>query len=183
MNQEAVILSKHNLDVSNIDILANDLASRLNLNIEFGHYDFKNNSFNLYGAITNDPKEPFFKLFPQNNDHPDEVNFVLELGEGAHVIYKEILNLILPFPLEYDDLYEEHKSNPKGLFSDGLLKNWLDELLKLGADEIYFISDFGKPGPNGEHYDEKKYSWSEYKRIIISHFTYFIEPKQLILNQ
>jgi hypothetical protein len=36
MNQEAKIISKHNLDLSSIEKLANDIGNRLNSNVKYG---------------------------------------------------------------------------------------------------------------------------------------------------
>lgn len=180
---EATIIAKHNLNVSNIDSLANDIASRLNINIEFGIFDFKSNKLIASGHIINDENNPTYYLFPQNNNHPEEVNYVLELGDEAKLIYKEIISLMLPFPLEYDDLIEEHTSNPEGLFTGGNLKTSLEGLQKLGAQKIYFIGDYNTAQSGINYNDEKNYTWNEFTDIIQNHVHHFIEPKQLTVNQ
>lgn len=174
---EANIVAKHNLNISSMEALANDLASRLSLNIEFGNYDFKNDNFIVLGSSTNTPGAPFFKLFPENSSFPNEVSFILELGDGAQKIFKEIINLTLPYPLAYNDLYEEHLDNPKGLLSKGILNDWLEELLKLGADKIYFIEDYNSDQSGLNYNDEKNYTWEEFTGVVHKHMNHFIEPK------
>lgn len=180
---EAVILSKHSLDISSIAALAHDLANRLNINIEFGKFDFKNDKLIVLDSIISNHNEPIYSLFPQNNHTPDEVHYVLELGDEAKLIYKNILSLMLPFQLEYEDLYQEHISNPDGLNDNDYLKTSINKLQKLGAQEVYFIGDYNTAQSGINHNDEKNYTWLEFTEIIHKHFNHFIEPKQLIVNR
>lgn len=175
---EPTIIGKHNLDVSSLEALANDLASRLNLNIEFGLNDFANDTFISSGAITTNDTPYFFRLFPEKMNQPDEVSYILELGDGAKIIYKEIVNLNLPYPLAFDDLKEEHFNNPRGILTEGILKDWIEDLMKLGTNQVYFIGDYNTEQSGLNYEDEKHYSWSEFTSIIQQHCDYFIEPKQ-----
>ena len=42
MGRDISIIHNHNLDISNVEALAHDLAARLNINIEYGYYSCHN---------------------------------------------------------------------------------------------------------------------------------------------
>ena len=96
MNEEVKIISKHNLDVSSLDKLANDIATRLNSNVEYGEYSKGENGHNLIalGTITKNESGIFSTLYNLQNDSNSNYDFVLELGEEAKLIYKDMISVI-----------------------------------------------------------------------------------------
>jgi hypothetical protein len=65
MNQEAKIINKHNLDLSSIEKLANDIGNRLNSNVKYREYSKGENGHNFIalGTVTKNETGIFSTLY------------------------------------------------------------------------------------------------------------------------
>lgn len=173
---EPIIIGKHNLNISDVEALANDIAERLNINIEYGYHD---NGFQKTDEIINHPDKQLYRLTDQKNLN-QQTQFVLELGDEAKIIYQEIISLQLPFTEDYRSLYKLHKNHENGLSHFQYLNFYFEEFKKLGAPKIYFI-DTSNAAETGINFgDEGKYTWEEYTNRVKANCNYFLEPKHLI---
>ncbi|MES2239407.1 MAG: hypothetical protein V4497_04030 [Bacteroidota bacterium] len=145
MEPEAKIISKHNLDCSTLENLANDIANRLNCNIEYGQYQNENGKHNYVALGTVEVKENgiMSTLYDLRNNKNSDYNFVLELGEEAKVIYKDFVEFMPAWEEQYENVASINNKN--GLANNSLYNRIFDELQKLGADIVYFIKDAYTP--------------------------------------
>lgn len=145
MEPEAKIISKHNLDCSTLENLANDIANRLNCNIEYGQYQNENGKHNYAALGTVEVKENgiISTLYDLRNNKNSDYNFVLELGEEAKVIYKDFIDFMPAWMEQYDHALNIFNDN--GFINESLYSGVFDELQKLGADKVYFIKDAFTP--------------------------------------
>lgn len=90
MEPEAKIISKHNLDCSTLENLANDIANRLECNVEYGQYQKDNgkHQYIVLGTVQAIEKGVTCTLYDLRDSNNSIYNFVLELGEEAKMIYK-----------------------------------------------------------------------------------------------
>lgn len=158
MNEEAKIISKHNLDLSSTEKLANDIATRLNNNVEYGEYSKGENGHNFIalGTVTKNETGITSTLYNLQNDTNSNYDYVLELGEEAKLIYQDMISSIPPWEEQYDTVltdYLEGSLNKKPYYSEVF-----DELRKLGADKVLFLRE-----SNPETLDIKGYhTWEQY---------------------
>lgn len=145
MNAEAKIISQHNLDCSSLENLANDIAKRLNCNLEFGQYQSSNgkHEFVKLGAVTLNSKGISTTLYDMTNDNASEYNYVLELGDEAKLIYSNIINILPPWEEDFDTVFNNF--NSREFIEEPYYTGVFDELRKLGSDKVYFIKDTHEP--------------------------------------
>lgn len=158
MNEEAKIISKHNLDLSSIEKLANDIANRLNNNVEYGEYSNGKNGHNFIslGTITKNETGIFSTLYNLQNDTNSNYDFVLELGEEAKLIYKDMISFIPPWEEQYDTVLKGFLAGT--LTQDPFYSVVFDELCIFGADKVLFAKE-----SNPETLDIKgNQTWEKY---------------------
>lgn len=145
MEEEAKIISKHNLDCSSLENLAKDIANRLECNIEYGQYQNQNgkHEFIPFGNVEVNPKGITTTIYDMTNDKNSEYNYVLELGEEAKLIYNDLIQVLPPWEEEFDTLFDNF--NSKGFKVEPYYLGILDELKKLGGDKIYIVKDTSEP--------------------------------------
>lgn len=141
MIEEAKIISRHNLDCSSLENLANDIACRLGYNIEYGQYQNENGNhhFIVLGNVTLKENGILATLYGLRNDSNSTHNFVLELGEEAKVIYEDFIDFMPPWEEQFDSV--ETAFNKDGFTGNSFYLGVFKELQKLGADIVYFIKD------------------------------------------
>lgn len=141
MNEEAKIISKHNLDLSSTEKLANDIATRLNSNVEYGEYSKGENGHNFIplGTITKNETGIFSTLYNLQNDTNSNYDFVLELGEEAKLIYKDMISLIPLWEEQFDTVLKDYLDGT--LTKDPYYSGVFDELNNFGADKVLFIKE------------------------------------------
>jgi hypothetical protein len=141
MEEEVKIISKHNLDCSTLESLANDIANRLGNNIEYGQYQNTNgqHEFVQHGIVEVIENGIKTTLYDLRNDQNSSHNFVLELGEEAKVIYKDFIEFMPAWEEQYETVVSTN--NEKGLANDSFYNGVFDELQKLGADKVIFIKN------------------------------------------
>lgn len=142
---EAKIISKHNLDCSTLENLANDIANRLDCNIEYGQYQNENGKHHYVALGTVEVKENgiMSTLYDLRNKENSNSNFVLELGEEAKVIYGDFIEFMPAWEEQYN--YALNIFNDNGFVSDSVYSRIFEEFQKLGADKVYIIKDTFTP--------------------------------------
>lgn len=158
MNEEAKIISKHNLDLSSIEKLANDIATRLNSNVEYGEYSKGENGHNFIalGTITKNETGILSTLYDLQNDTNSNYDFVLELGEEAKLIYKDMISVIPAWEEQFDTVLTGYLDGT--LSTDTYYSGVFDELNNFGADKVLFIKE-----SNPETLDIKaNHTWDQY---------------------
>ena len=145
MNEEAKIISKHNLDLSSTEKLANDIATRLNINVEYGEYSKEVNGHNFIalGTITKNETGILSTLYDMQNDTNSNYDFVLELGEEAKLIYKDMISFIPPWEEQFDAVLTNYLDDT--LITDPYYSGVFDELKNFGADKVLFFKE-SNPG-------------------------------------
>jgi hypothetical protein len=141
LEEEVKIISKHNLDCSSLESLANDIANRLGNNIEYGQYQNVEgkHEFVQYGIVEVVENNITTTLYDLRNDENSSHNFVLELGEEAKVIYEDLIEFMPAWEEQYETV--ESTNNSNGLVNDSFYNGVFDELQKLGADKVIFIKN------------------------------------------
>jgi hypothetical protein len=145
MEEEVKIISKHNLDCSTLESLANDIANRLGNNIEYGQYQNVEgkHEFVQHGTVEVIENGIRTTLYDLRSDETSTHNFVLEFGEEAKVIYQDFIEFMPAWEEQYKNVVSINNNN--GLANDSFYNGVFDELQKLGADKIYFIKDTFTP--------------------------------------
>lgn len=145
MEFEAKIISKHNLDCRSLENLAKDISNRLDCNIEYGNYQVNNGNreFIQFGDIIVNTNEVKATLYDMTNDNYSDFNYVLELGEEAKLIFNHLIQLLPPWEVDFDEVF--NKYNADVFEEDSYYKSVFEELKTLGADKICFIKDTFKP--------------------------------------
>ncbi|TDD74609.1 hypothetical protein [Flavobacterium caseinilyticum] len=162
MNEEAKIISKHNLDLSSTEKLANDIATRLNSNVEYGEYSKGENGHNFIplGTITKNESGIFSTLYNLQNDTNSNYDFVLELGEEAKLIYKDMISFIPPWEEQFDTVLKDYLEGT--LITDPYYSGVFDDLRDFGADKVLFVKEL-----NPETLDIKaNQTWEQYSADI-----------------
>lgn len=162
MNEEAKIISKHNLDLSSIEKLANDIATRLNSNVEYGEYSKGENGHNFIplGTITKNETGILSTLYDLQNDTNSNYDFVLESGEEAKLIYKDMISFIPPWEEQFDKVLAHYLDGT--LITDPYYSGVFDEIRNFGADKVLFVKEL-----NPETLDIKaNQTWEQYSADI-----------------
>lgn len=145
MEPETKIISKHNLDCSTIENLANDISNRLGCNIEYGKIQNINDihHFITIGTVEVVQNGIMHTLYDLREEKYPSNSFVLELGEEAKVIYEDFIDFMPPWEEHYERI--AFTFNKDGFAKDSFYLGVFDELKKLGADKVYFIKDTFAP--------------------------------------
>jgi hypothetical protein len=145
MEPEAKIISKHNLDCSTLENLANDIANRLGSNIEYGQSQIENGKYHYIAIGTVEVNENgiMSTLYDLRDNENSNYNFVLELGEQAKIIYEDFIDFMPPWEEQYENV--ENSFEKKGLSKKSYYFGIFEELKKLGADKVYVIKDTFAP--------------------------------------
>jgi hypothetical protein len=159
---EPIICCSHNFDTSNRDNFANELATRLGVNI---------NIMELGGEVIDTIKIPNATITKNlnclNPKYDKFFKYALEFGDEAHVIANDYLQYILPASVDYlkliDFLKEQTESNDDDSYS-------FNELKKFGATEVY-IGNMEEVNLT----DEDKKDWSKVLKVLTksnNHYCY-----------
>lgn len=118
---EPIIFCTHNLDISNANVLASQIASTLGVSITiYKINDEKVSSIELPNAIEHK------KLYIQNSKFENDFSYVLEHGDEAILFYKNHLQYELPFIANFYDI-KDNENIYKGI----------SDLKMFGADKVY----------------------------------------------
>lgn len=176
-DNEPFILANHSLDTTNIEVLANDIANRLGINISYkiqDHSSENDNNSDGLRKIEKDKNKPYYILFSQSNEYKNTIEYYLELGDETRIITKEIIELQVPFVLQFDDLLQDVENNT--IREVGYMGSILTDFKKLGADEVYFVIR------KNEHLDAmqigkfNQLTWSELMQEVKEKTKYFTIP-------
>jgi hypothetical protein len=158
MNEEVKIISKHSLDLSTTEKLANDIANRLNSNVEYGEYSKGENGHNFIplGMITKNESGIFSTLYNLQNDTNSNYDYVLELGDQAKLIYQDMISVIPALGEQFDTVLTGYLEGT--LIKDPYYSEVFDELRNFGADKVLFVKEL-----NPETLDIKaNQTWEQY---------------------
>jgi uncharacterized protein with ParB-like and HNH nuclease domain len=141
MNEEVKIISNHNLDCSSLENLAKDIGNRLDCNIEYGYY--QNNKgqheFVQFGTVEVNSNFNITTIYDMTNDDTSVYNYIVEHGEEAKLIYKDIIQVLPPMATEFETALNNFNTNR--FKEEPYFTRVCNELNKLGADTIYFIKE------------------------------------------
>ena len=126
MGCDISILSKHNLDISNVETLAHDLADRLNLNIDYGYY--ANEKYNT--LLGNNIEDELIKLGSVLKNNSKDRYLLVDENYQAKQLYqkfgdqlfdmKEYWNWTDSIPTEEEKSREKEDSLISDYFLDGI---------------------------------------------------------------
>lgn len=138
---EAKIIALHNLDTSNLENLAKDIAKKWNYNVEFGAYENHDGAhqFVHYGTAQLDQKAITVTLYDTSKDPYAQHNYVIEFGEEAKIIYNNIIQILPPWEEQYETILQNFQNN--AMEDDPYYNGVFDECRKIGADKVYFIKE------------------------------------------
>lgn len=142
MEFEAKIVSRHNLDISNIERLANDIANRLNVNIRIAESSLSEDgeALKLLGFIRKNDTDFYCTLFQsKKNIDIDDCDYWVEYGEHGILIYKDIIETHLPWFHYFSNMLEEY--NRGELNRSRHYSKIFNELKQLGADVVVFVDE------------------------------------------
>jgi hypothetical protein len=159
--QHPLIVCKHELDLSDIEILGKQLSKELNLTIEIDdNLLSKKRIYNPIG-IGNEASLTAVKslLIP-------EMQYNLHLDEVALFIFTDFIEVKFDIPLDYFHLSE--LNNRKELLEIELLKRFFSQLKAIGINEVHFgiFAEFEKD-------EDFTYCWKNICRILSKYENYF----------
>ncbi len=157
METETIIFSNHNLDTSDIQKLAEKLATSLKLNIEICEYENGETVQNTIGG--NLESEELYYL---NANDLGASKYVLEMGETALLISDEIITYDLPIYTPLDTF------NPAQL--DKTHTVVIKELKALVATEIVYAED----SETTKSLNQSNISFEEFKAAVTKNSNYKI---------
>lgn len=157
METETIIFSNHNLDTSDIQKLAEKLATSLKLNIEICEYENGETLQNTIGG--NLESEEMYYL---NTNDLGASKYVLEMGEAALLISDEIITYDLPIYTPLDTF------NPTQL--DNTHTVVIKELKALGATEIVYAED----SETARSLNQSNITFDEFKAAVTKNSNYKI---------
>ena len=159
--QHPLIVCKHELDFSDIEILGQQLSKQLKLTIEIDdNLFFKKRIYNPIGS-GNEARLTAVKslLIP-------EMQFNLHLDEVTLFIFTDFIEIKFDIPLDYFHLSE--LNNRKDLLEIELLKTFFSQLKAIGINEVHFgiFAEFEKD-------EDFTYCWKKIYRILSKYENYF----------
>lgn len=159
---EPIIFCSHNFDISNRENFANELATRLGVNI-----NITQGGDEIIGTIKIPNATNTKNLYCQNSKFDTHFKYVLEHGDEAHLFADNYLQYELPYPVDYLKVIDYLKEYPD---SNDDEPNSINELKKFGATEVY-INNMEEVKLTAE---DKK-DWSKLLKILTnakSHYLY-----------
>lgn len=160
---EPIIFCSHNFDISNRENFANELATRLGVNI-----NITQGSGEIIGTIKTPNATSTKNLYCQSPKFDNDFKYVLEHGDEAHLFYSDYLQYDFPFIVDYEILVNELK-NPTGDHDDYEHRS-LNLLKNFGATEIH-INNLSEVKLTTEN----KQDWSKLLKVLTnakSHYLY-----------
>lgn len=157
MQTETIIFSNHNLDTSKIDILANQLAKLLKLNIEICENQNGEKVQNIISGNSNN--EDRYNL---NLNNLGNSKYVLEIGEIGILISDEIISYELPLVIPFNSI------NPNKMDSTHTFV--VNKLKALGATEIVFAED----SETARSLNQSNISFDKFKAAVTQNSNYKI---------
>lgn len=130
------IFSNHNLDTTDINALATQLAEAFNVNIEYVIYQ---NGTTLQNTIAGNLLSEY--ISPLYDGENNGTNYVLKIGEASLFISNQIIVYNLATIESFKTLLSKNNSETDNLFSYFYYKQIIEKLNQLGATEIYFAQD------------------------------------------
>ena len=145
--QHPVIVCAHNLDVSDFDSLASQLANSLALNIEMQNHK---NSYLKTKSYTNATNKA--TLIERKSTLISNMKYELVLSEISLIFYDDFIEINISFDLDYFHLLQLYQKNE--LKKIILFNTLFNQLKLLGIEEVHF--GIFAESANGEDF---KYCW------------------------
>jgi hypothetical protein len=150
---EPIIFCSHNFDISNRENFANELATRLGVNI-----NITQGGNEIIGTIKTPNATSTKNLYCQSPKFDTDFKYVLEHGDEAHLFFSNYLQYELPYPVDYLKVIDYLKEYPD---SNDDKPNSLNELKKFGASVVY-INNSNEINLT----DEDKKDWSTVLEVL-----------------
>lgn len=130
------IFSNHNLDITDVNALATQLAETFKVNIDYVVYQ---NGTTLENIIAgNILSEDISHLY---EGEKNGTNYILEIGDSALFISNQIIIYHLATIESFERLLDKNNSETDNLLSHFYYKEIIKDLNSLGATEIFIAQD------------------------------------------
>lgn len=159
--QHPVIVCAHNLDVSDFDSLASQLANRLTLNVEMQNHkncDLKT----IYNSNAIDKVQ----LIEKKSSILPDMRYELVLNEVSLIFYDDFIEICITFELDYYHLLKLYQKNE--LKTIIFFNTLFNQLKLLGIEEVHF--GIFVESANGKNF---KYCWENIFQNLLSSLNYF----------
>jgi len=171
--EEVHIFCNHKLDINSIELVAEQLASKLKLNIEYNCVqDGKTLQNTIVGESTS---EIVTNLFCNDAEKSE---YVFELGNAALLISKEIIIYELPTNELFKTLNKIHTKEKNSLHTTEYFKCIFEELAALGVEEVVFAED----NETIRSLKASELTFNEYTAIVKQSGNYFTVPTQISIE-
>lgn len=159
--QDPVIVCAHNLDVSDFEYFASQLANRLILNIEM-----QNHKNSYLKTIYNSDSIDKVQLIEKKSSVLPVMRYELVLNEVSLIFYDDFIEICITFELDYYHLLPLYQKNElKTIFFFNTLFN---QLKLLGIEEVHF--GIFSEAANGEDF---KYCWENIFQDLVNNHNHF----------
>ncbi|GIZ09003.1 hypothetical protein [Flavobacterium sp. UMI-01] len=141
MEAQFKIISKHNLDCTSLENLAEDISKRGIATVEYGSYQNNNDKleFFLKGISKESDNKLKATLYDCTTDNSTNYNFVLEFGEESTLIYNDFINFLPAWEDSFDTIKTAFLTDT--YFNNSVYQGIFKDLKILGGDRIYIIKD------------------------------------------
>lgn len=168
------IFSNHNLDITDINALATQLAETFKVNVEYVVFQ---KGVTLDNMIAGNILSEHISALYQGEKNG--TNYVLEMGEASLFIGNDIIVYNLATIESFEMLLENYNSETDNLFSDSYFKKIIEELNQLGATDIYFAEDINEI----RELKLFEYTFEEYAAFVKANTNYFtIQTNTIAVN-
>jgi hypothetical protein len=160
---EPIIFCSHNFDTSNRENFANELATRLGVNI-----NITQGGDEILGTIKIPNATSTKNLYCQSPKFDSAFKYVLEHGDEAHLFFSNYVQYNLPFLVDYEILIDVLK-NRTGSNDEYEHRN-INLLKKFGATEVH-INNLSEVKLT----TEDKQDWSKVLKVLTkakNHYCY-----------
>ena len=159
--QDPVIVCAHNLDVSDFEYFACQLANRLILNIEM-----QNHKNSYLKTIYNTSAINKAQLIEKKSSVLPDMRYELVLNDVSLIFYDDFIEISISFDLDYYHLLQLYQKNElKTIFFFNTLFN---QLKLLGIEKVHF--GIFSEAANGEDF---KYCWENIFQDLINNHNHF----------
>lgn len=145
--QDPVIVCAHNLNISNFDSFANQLANSLILNTEMRNHKNSYLKTIYYKSVINKAQ-----LIEKKSSVLPDMRYELVLKDVSLIFYDDFIEISISFDLDYFHLLQLYQKNE--LKKIILFNTLFNQLKLLGIEEVHF--GIFAESANGEDF---KYCW------------------------
>lgn len=127
------------MDCSSLENSAKDIGNRLDCNIEYGYHQNNNgqHEFVQFGTVAVNSNDNITTIYDKTNDDTSAYNYIVEHGEEAKLIDKDIIQVLPPMATGFETALNNFNTNR--FKEEPSFSSVCNELNKLGVNGIYFI--------------------------------------------